>query len=268
MQALHGNAIVGESDPKLSPLAKPLVEPLRITPDSLDLEALSKLWTATTQPLRLSIGYEVSLVVVDAAETHVAGPPVRTRRVAVVPTMGPRLRAVDPPRASLGDDVLVTAEGLTAGSVFTLARERGDQAGPAEGWPMTVVPTPPAPRGTVRLALPSGDLAPGARRLEVTATESGLLVGRDSIGLAVVPRVTGPAGALAKGVPVDLDTVHAADDVEVFLAGKRLAPADVTFVSAVSVQVTIPPATPAGPTEIVLRAGKVAGPTAVVEVAP
>ena len=153
MQALHGNAIVGESDPKLSPLAKPLVEPLRITPDSLDLEALSKLWTATTQPLRLSIGYEVSLVVVDAAETHVAGPPVRTRRVAVVPTMGPRLRAVEPPRASFGDDVLVTAEGLTAGSVFTLARERGDPAGPAEGWPMTVVPTPPAPRGTVRLAL-------------------------------------------------------------------------------------------------------------------
>jgi hypothetical protein len=75
MQALHGNAIVGESDPKLSPLAKPLVEPLRITPDSLDLEALSKLWTATTQPLRLSIGYEVSLVVVDAARCTSRGRP-------------------------------------------------------------------------------------------------------------------------------------------------------------------------------------------------
>src|SRR5262245_17138060 len=199
MQALHGNAIVGESDPKLSPLAKPLVEPLRISPDTLDLEALSKLWTATTQPLRLSIGYEVSLVVVDSVDAHVAGPPVRTRRVAVVPTMGPRLRAVDPPRASFDDHVLVTAEGLTAGPVFMLARERGDPAGPAEGWPMTVVPTPPAPPGTVRLGLPSGDLAPGARRLEVTSTESGLPVGRDSIGLAVVPRVTGPAGALAKG---------------------------------------------------------------------
>ena len=36
------------SNPSLSPLAKPLVEPLRITLDSLDLESISKLWTATT----------------------------------------------------------------------------------------------------------------------------------------------------------------------------------------------------------------------------
>ena len=79
--------------PALSPLAKPLVEPLRITLDALDLEAISKLWTATTQPLRLSVGYEVSLVVVDALQQHVAGPPVRERRVAVAPThrAAPRL---------------------------------------------------------------------------------------------------------------------------------------------------------------------------------
>ena len=62
------------SNPSLSPLAKPLVEPLRITLDSLDLESISKLWTATTQPLRLSVGYEVSLVVVDALDEHAAGP--------------------------------------------------------------------------------------------------------------------------------------------------------------------------------------------------
>jgi hypothetical protein len=34
------------------------------------------------------------------------------------------------------------------------------------------------------------------------------------------------------------------------------------------VTITIPPATPAGPTEIALRAGKLAGPTTLVQVAP
>ena len=268
MQALHANAIVNEADPALSPLAKPLVEPLRITLDALDLESISKLWTATTQPLRLSVGYEVSLVVVDALEQHVAGPPVRVRRVAVAPTLGPRIGSVEPPRASFGDELLVAAEGLTAGAVWTLARQDGDPAGPPDGWPMTLLPTPPPPPGTVRLELPRADLAPGTRRLDLTASDAGLLVGRDSIGLTVVPLVTGPGTPFAKNTPVDLQTAHAAPDVEVFLAGRKLPANAVVFVSPTKVTITIPPATPAGPTEIALRAGKLAGPTTIVQVAP
>jgi hypothetical protein len=268
MQALHANAILGEGDPATSALAKPLVEPLRISLDTLDLESLSKLWTATTQPLRLSIGSEVSLVVVDSPAAHSAGPPVSERRVVVAPTLGPRLRSAEPARVSFGDVLLVAVEGLTAGATFTLAHEPADPAGPASGWPMTAVPTPQAPPGTVGLALPRADLAPGARRLDVTATEGGLAVGHDSIGLSVVPVVTGPAAPLATAVPVDLDTAHAAQDVEVFLGGQPLDAAAVAFVSATKVQLTLPSTTPAGPAEIVLRAGKVAGPAAVVEVAP
>jgi hypothetical protein len=117
------------------------------------------------------------------------------------------------------------------------------------------------------LRLPRADLAPGARRLDVTLTEAGLHVGRDSIALTVVPVVTGPATPLAKGVAVDLDTAHAAPDVEVFLGGKPVASNTVVYVSPTKVQITIPAPTPAGPTEIALRAGKLAGPTTVVEVA-
>jgi hypothetical protein len=268
MQALHANAILGEGDPATSALAKPLVEPLRIALDALDLESLSKLWTATTQPLRLSVGYDVSLVVVDSPDAHAAGPPVKERRVVVAPTMGPRLRSVDPARVSFGDELLVTAEGLTAGAAFTLAREAADPAGPASGWPMPAVPTPPAPPGTARLALPRADLAPGARRLDVIATEGGLPLGHDSIGVSIVPVVTGPSTPLTTTGPVDVDTAHAAADVEVFLAGRALDPAAVAFVSATRVRLTLPATTPAGPAEIVLRAGKVAGPAAIVEVAP
>jgi hypothetical protein len=133
---------------------------------------------------------------------------------------------------------------------------------------MTAVSTPQAPPGNVGLTLPRADLAPGARRLDVTATEGGLALGHDSIGLSVVPVVTGPAVPLATAVPVDVDTAHAAPDVEVFLAGQPLDAAAVTFISATKLQLTLPSTTPAGPAEIVLRAGKVAGPAAVVEVAP
>ena len=265
MRALHDNAIIGDGEPALSPLAQPLVEPLRITMDDLDVEAVTKLWTAATAPIRLSVGYEVSLVIVDSEADHSAGPPVRTRRVAVVPGLGPRLTAVTPARVSADIDITAAGEGLTSSTVFTLARERGDPGG-AGDWPMTVVPG--APPGQVGLRLPDERLAPGPRRLDAVATEAGLPAGRDSIGLTIVPSVTGPAGPLSRGVPVTLETVHAAPDVEVFVGGAAIAAADVQYVSPTEVEVTIPPTTPVGAAELILRAGKVAGPPTVVTVAP
>jgi uncharacterized protein (TIGR03437 family) len=119
----------------------------------------------------------------------------------------------------------------------------------------------------VVLRLPRADLAPGTRRLDATTTEAGLPVGRDSIGLTVVPRVTPPAAALATGTPVTLDTLHAAPDVEVFLDGAALASASVAFASPTQVDVTLPAATPAGTVTLMLRAGKVAGPEVEVTVA-
>ena len=175
--------------------------------------------------------------------------------------MGPRFVAVTPARASLGDEIDVAVDGLTSGAAFTLVHEAQDPAGP--DWAMDVV-TGAAP-GHVKLGLPDGRIAPGLRQLNVVEIDSGLPVGQDSTGLTVVPAVTGPATPLPKNTPVSLDTVHAASDVEVFLGGLRLA--DVTFVSATEVQVTIPPATPSGATGVVLRAGKVAGPTGSVVVA-
>jgi hypothetical protein len=255
MNALHANAIIGMGDPALSAQAKPLVEPLRITLEALDLEALSKIWTAASEKMRLSVGYEVSLVTVDPSQAHEAGPPVRTRRVAVVPSMGPRFVSVSPARASAGMDLVVEADGLTAAAQFTLAREDADPAG-AGDWPMSFVKAD-GPRRVV-LQLPQGDLAPGARRLDVVVVENGLRVGGDSIGITVVPKVLGPTQTVAPGDSVDLVTAHAAPDVEVFLNGRKLAGA--TYVSPTKVTVTIPMDTPAGPVELSLRAGKVAGP--------
>jgi hypothetical protein len=265
MRALHDHPIIAEGEPVLSPLAQPLVEPLRISMDDLDLESVTKLWTAATAPIRLSVGYEVSLVIVDSETAYSAGPPVRTRRVAVVPSLGPRLESITPARVWAGIDIDVAGEGLTSSTVFTLAREPGDPSGTGD-WPMTVVAG--APPGHVLLRLPDDRLAPGPRRLDAAATEAGLPAGRDSTGLTIVPAVTGPAGPLSRGVQVTLDTVHAAADVEVFVGGAAIDAADVSFVSPTEVEVTIPAATPLGPTELLLRAGKVAGPPREVTVGP
>src|SRR5262249_28496343 len=141
MRAVHENGIVGEGSPVLTPplaaLVRPLIEPLRIVLDDLDLESVTKTWTAASQPIRLSVGYQVSVVVVQPPKAHVAGPPVKTVRIAVPPSMGPRFVAMSPARASLGDEIDVEVEGLTAGAAFTLVHEVEDPAGP--DWAMTVL---------------------------------------------------------------------------------------------------------------------------------
>ena len=191
-----------------------------------------------------------------------AGPPVKTRRVAVVPTLGPRLSSVQPGRVHAGAEIAVEVTGLTQGAAFTLAREQDDPVATGD-WPMTVV-RPPA-RNVVTLALPGPALAPGRgdstsrprpRGSRPAATRSGSPWCRPSP--ARLPR------SRAAATPVELVTAHAAPDVEVFRDGRRLSAGAVEFVSATAVKVTLA----AGPAELVLRAGKVSGPAFLTEVGP
>jgi Pvc16 N-terminal domain len=257
MNALNGHPIIGEDDPMLAAPGRPLVEPLRITLESLDLEALSKLWTAAAEPMRLSVGYSVSLVTVDPERSASIGPPVRARRV-LVGTMGPRLGSISPARATAADELSVEVQEVTAASRFTLAPEGGDPplSPDATAWPVDVLRAD-GPR-TVVLRLPRGDLAPGPRRLTVTTRAGRIAIGRDSIALTVVPAVTGPAGPMARGAVVLLDTLHASGDVEVFLNGRAVS--DVTFVSPRAVRIAVPADAEPGPAQIALRAAHVAGP--------
>ena len=151
MRAVYENAVVGDGSPVLTPalatFVDPLIEPIRIVLEDLDLEAVTKIWTAASKPIRLSVGYVVSVVMIDPETKYVAGPPVKTRRIGLAPSLGPRFAGMTPSRASFGDDLDVEVEGLTNGSVFTLAREPAEPPGP--DWAMTVVPG--APPGHVTL---------------------------------------------------------------------------------------------------------------------
>lgn len=254
MRRLHENPIVGDGSPYLPLATPPLPEPLRIALESLDLETLSKVWTAAAQPIRLSVGYVVTVVFVDALTAHTAGPPVREARNVVVPSMGPRLVSVTPARIGGDTDANVAVTGALPTTTYTLAAERGDPAGaPAGGWPMTVVAL--TAEGVV-LRLPRHDLVAGTRRLDAVATAEGLPFGRDSIAVTVVPVVVSSSAPAVSGGAVTLTTAHTGEDTELFFDGRPLA---TTTVTPTSVTFTVPAAS-IGTRTLMLRSGRAAGP--------
>ncbi len=256
MQALHTRAIIAEGDPDLAPEAAPLVEPLRITMETLDLDAISKIWTAASRPARTTVGYRVSLAVVDSTETHVPGPPVRERRIGVAPSMGPRFEEISPVRASLATTLALTVAGAVGTPTFALRRERDDPPGPAD-WPLSATPVAP---GRFEVQIGPGALAPGARQLAVSATIEGLPFGGDRIAVTLVPTVVGVSGPVAAGGTVTLDTVHVGAAAEVFVDGARLDDTAVTVVSPTQIDVVVPATTTAGTHRVMLRSAYTAGP--------
>lgn len=262
MRALHENAVVATGSPFFSAPPPQLVEPLRIALETLDVDTLSKVWTAASQPLRLSAGYMVSLVVVEQHATSVTGPPVRQRRVLVLPTTGPRLLSATPGRIGGPDVTRVVVNGLVAGTSFTLAPEADDPAPqPTTGWPMVVTDTT---ADAVTLRLPSEELRAGVRRLDVSLAVDGLPVHGDSIALTVVPTVRAVTGTVVAGATVTLTTAHCGPDTEVLLDS---TPLDATVDSATQVRIVVPPGFVGGRT-LTLRSRQVAGPPYTVTVTP
>lgn len=97
-------------------------ERLRITPFTMPLEEMSKLWTAFQTQYRLSVGYEVTVVLIDSRRAARAPLPVLKRGDAdrgamVVAAKAPTLRNLLPPRsqaaARLGEDVVIAGDGLS-----------------------------------------------------------------------------------------------------------------------------------------------------------
>ena len=79
MQALHDLTLSGPFTPRQAGSSPEL----RILLDPLPFEELSRLWTAFTEPYRLSVGYLVRVVALDSDQPPVVGPPVERRHVVV-----------------------------------------------------------------------------------------------------------------------------------------------------------------------------------------
>lgn len=137
MSVLHDHPLLGRQEIekilKESGLHEQ-VERVRITPEPLSLDDMSKLWSAFQSSYRPSTAYAVAVVLIESTLTAHAALPVLTRGrddggVFVLPTRAPVLTAVTPPRsqpsARLGEDLLVAGEGLdVAGLVVRMTNPR------------------------------------------------------------------------------------------------------------------------------------------------
>ena len=89
MLTLHDHPVVAKDDPLLDPALRDEVELLKITLESLDTDELSKIWSATTAPYRLGVGYRVTVVQLESTR-----PPRVVRAVGEPPEAGPRVHVV------------------------------------------------------------------------------------------------------------------------------------------------------------------------------
>lgn len=108
------------------------IEQLRITPEYLNTEEMSKLWTATQAHYRPTVAYQVSVVLIQATRPTRTPLPVLSRNIVVEPYLIPPLptiEAVNPPgnqpAARLGEPIDLAGHHLDGtGRQVRLVNER------------------------------------------------------------------------------------------------------------------------------------------------
>ena len=127
-----------------------LVEPVHITPVTLSLEELSKIWTVFFQAThRLSVAYQASVVLLESDLVPERALPARRMQLSAPPRLPPHIDSVTPPYLPYGEGATVTLAGerLAAENVAIEIGSRVAQVAAIDG-------------GTVRATLPT-DIAAG-----------------------------------------------------------------------------------------------------------
>jgi hypothetical protein len=93
------------------------IEMLKITPESLSTEEISKLWAAFQTNYRPTVAYHVSVVLIESDRPGRSALPVRERRVFVMPFQRPVIHAVQPQIVGSGDTLTIQGHNLKATDV-------------------------------------------------------------------------------------------------------------------------------------------------------
>ncbi|QSQ27592.1 DUF4255 domain-containing protein [Pyxidicoccus parkwayensis] len=127
MLVLHDHAVLGPEELRTSLPGNDLyqqVERVRITPDQLSLEDVSKMWTAFQSQYRISVIYQVSAVLIESTRARRSPLPVLRSQIssqAGLPAPFPVLQAVLPPDpqtgARLGETVVLQGGNLAGDTV-------------------------------------------------------------------------------------------------------------------------------------------------------
>lgn len=248
-------------------------EPLKISFDSADVDLLSKIMQGSDERYRVSAAFQVRPVLIapsappDYAPLVLSVGPAEREGVAVIPSLGPVVDAIEPSRFEAGATVTLRGRDLVGESQFVCL---GD----------TCFPVTAAPAGGVQVMIPA-DTQLSAGSYPVTFAymlPSGRQFHSNAVGGDLQPTLTAasPAGPLAADASGNLSGTLA-------LAGSRLGgPDDAIFVAfwrdgdvalmveaagaaaqtALTASVAVDDALPPGRYRIILRINGVQAPNA------
>lgn len=226
MGALHDHPLLGREEIRGATHSNGLadsdlhtqVERVRVTPHSLNVEEMSKLWTTFMTPFRASAAYEVSVVVIDSSRPARAALPVIGRgsqddtgieSAANVESPFPSLSSVETPDPSAllpGEKLTLRGSNLAGASVAVRVRHQLMQAdrvlAPLAGATATEVrvriPDEPAnlPAGFYTVAVEVGTTEAAHPAVTFTRTTNRL-------AFALAPALTSPMPLTAARDPDD-----------------------------------------------------------------
>jgi hypothetical protein len=194
------------------------VELLKIRLAAASLEELSKIWATINQPYRLSVAYDVSLVMVPpSAPAPAVGGSVVSTSLSLAPWTAPALESLTPQSGPLGsagaagvavpNQLAIAGSGLASAGLFPTA-EFGGQ-------PSTVAAAPAATNTSITISMPLAvDAGP---QVDVAVT----LHGKTSTSL---PFVITPWLAAISPVRTALDSGAGASSLLLTLTGEGLTP--------------------------------------------
>jgi hypothetical protein len=133
------------------------IEHIRITPEALTTEEIYRLWTAFQVHYRPTTSYQVSVVVIQNAQSYQSNRPAQRRAFLALPLAGPTIAAVTPTQVAPGQTLKIAGANFLSGppSATQVAFDQGA----------------PVPCGTIQGDLirvtPPGALPAGQRSLRV-----------------------------------------------------------------------------------------------------
>lgn len=90
------------------------IETIKITPDNLSTEEISKLWAAFQTNYRLTVAYQASVVLIETDKVASSPLPVREPRIVAVPLHCPVIEAVQPQRLGAEETLILQGYNLRA----------------------------------------------------------------------------------------------------------------------------------------------------------
>jgi hypothetical protein len=178
MSVLHDHPLLGAAEIQAALQGNDLadqIERIRITPQPLSLEEMSKLWTAFQVQYRISTAYEVTVVLIDSTREVTAALPVLRRGTDDkgaygVASPSPSITSVLPdvqppgvqPSGELGDDLIISGDHIESDGVEVRFTRQPLPAPPADPETVTLQPLPGGDENQIKVSLLGPDKDPTA----------------------------------------------------------------------------------------------------------